>query len=369
MKIIDMHCDTIHRIWQENAKTNNTTAGKWNLENEELMLNPDKMKRGGYYVQNFAMFIEAYDDQLKRIDCFARFKELLAVFKEQMKLYEDRVGVVTNVSEILENDTKGRLSAFLTVEGGEACQGDIEKLHYLYDQGVRMMTLTWNYPNELGYPNIDRMQMEGSTGQVDYTAASSPYVPDTEHGLTKTGIEFVKEMERIGMIIDVSHLSDAGFYDVLDNTTKPFVASHSNARKVCPFVRNLTDEMIRMLGERGGVTGLNYCHDFLFDNEISMNRAKMNGTSNAEIELSSEKYLDQTCEKIAEHARHIVNVGGMGVLGLGSDFDGIPPYVGMPEADKLDHLAHALGKKGFSTDQIDNIYYGNVMRVYEDVLL
>ena len=261
------------------------------------------------------------------------------------------------------------LFAFLTVEGGEACQGDIEKLHYLYDQGVRMMTLTWNYPNELGYPNIDRMQMEGSTGQVDYTAASSPYVPDTEHGLTKTGIEFVKEMERIGMIIDVSHLSDAGFYDVLDNTTKPFVASHSNARKVCPFVRNLTDEMIRMLGERGGVTGLNYCHDFLFDNEISMNRVKMNGTSNAEIELSSEKYLDQTCEKIAEHARHIVNVGGMGVLGLGSDFDGIPPYVGMPEADKLDHLAHALGKKGFSTDQIDNIYYGNVMRVYEDVLL
>lgn len=420
MKIIDMHCDTIHRIWQENANTNKILAEKWNLESNELMLNLDKMKNGGYSVQNFAMFIEAYDNnvndsdtkdstdaecntdkimkestnQLKRIDCFARFNKLLDVFRKQMKLYEDRISMVTNISEIHENETKGKLSAFLTVEGGEACQGDIGKLHYLYEQGVRMMTLTWNFPNELGYPNIDMKKK-----------IFSPYVPDTENGLTETGIEFVKDMERIGMIIDVSHLSDAGFYDVYNNTEKPFVASHSNARKICPFVRNLTDDMIRKLGERGGVTGLNYCRDFLFRDEeikaidddildqliplgfedidmakrsnmnrigiyeIAMNRLKMNDISNAGLRSSLEKYMNWTCEKIAEHARHIVDVGGMGVLGLGSDFDGIPSYVGMPQADKLDHLAHALHKQGFTEEQIDDIFYNNVMRVYEDILM
>ena len=246
-------------------------------------------------------------------------------------------------------------------------------------------------------PDMEKKMKLESNGNI------SPFVPDTEYGLTEIGIEFVKEMERIGMIIDVSHLSDAGFYDVYNNTVKPFVASHSNARKICPFVRNLTDDMISKLGERGGVTGLNYCRDFLFRDEeieaidddileqliplgfedidmakrsnmnrigiyeIAMNRLKMNDKLNAKLRSSLEKYMDLTCEKIAEHARHIVDVGGMGVLGLGSDFDGIPSYVGMPQADKLDHLAHALHKQGFTEGQIEDIFYNNVMRVYEEM--
>ena len=364
MKIIDMHCDTIHKIWKANAAGENK-----NLADDAYMLNIPKMEKGGYSVQNFAMFIEAYDDigessitfntmrsdkkkayateTGKRIDCFQRFEELYKEFINQMNLYSDRISIVTNAEEILANEREGKLSALLTVEGGEACVGDVDKLSYLYDKGVRMMTLTWNYINELGYPNINGMRRN--------EPGFSPFIPDTEHGLTDTGIEFIKAMEDMGMIVDVSHLSDAGFYDVYNNTEKPFVASHSNAREVCPFVRNLTDDMIRKLGKRGGVTGLNYCRDFLF-------------TSAEEKEIVYDNYLDISCNKLAEHARHIVNVGGMGVLGLGSDFDGIHAYVGMPKADKMDHLANALHKNGFTEGQIDDIFYGNVMRVYREVL-
>ena len=394
VKIIDMHCDTIHKIWQNNAKENPEASVHENLESDELMINLEKMKQGGYSVQNFAMFIEADDTK----DCFKRFNDLLSVFREQMDIYKDIISPVTNASEIYENERIGKLSAFLTVEGGEACQGDIEKLHYLYAQGVRMMTLTWNFPNELGYPNIDAGKMKFK----DDSFRCSPYIPDTTHGLTDKGIEFVREMERIGMIIDVSHLSDAGFYDVLKYTKKPFVASHSNAREVCPFVRNLTDDMIRQLGERGGVTGLNYCHDFLFNDTIDEEmraiaykykfadkgldnidnegkskdyndryeqdrRIKDNNVSCDRGKIISERFMDITYNKIAEHARHIVNVGGMGVLGLGSDFDGIPCYSGMPEADRLNYLAYALHKQGFSDGQIEDIFYKNVMRVYKEL--
>ena len=377
MKIIDMHCDTIHKIWK-----NSVAGDKKNLDNDDYMLSISKMKNGGYVLQNFAMFVEAYDDKKdssladnvsyarasadnreegdvsegkgtkafdERIDCFRRFEDLYEEFCNQMNVLSDEISMVTKVSEIYANERNNRLSALLTVEGGEACLGDIDKLKALYDKGVRMMTLTWNYINELGYPNIDIMRQNES--------GFSPYIPDTEHGLTETGIEFVRTMEEIGMIVDVSHLSDAGFYDVYNNTTKPFVASHSNARAVCPIVRNISDDMIKKLGERGGVTGLNYCRDFLFSPEEIKESGKV-----------SENTLDITCDKIAEHAKYIANVGGVGVLGLGSDFDGIPVYGGMPEADKMDHLAHALNKAGFSDDRIDDIFYRNVLRVYAEVL-
>lgn len=377
MKIIDMHCDTIHKIWK------NKCNGKIkNLDSDDYMLSLSRMKKGGYLVQNFAMFIEAFDDnegsglpdnttyvsystekandvksqedikneKSVRIDCYKRFEDLYGEFVDQMKAFDNEISMVTKVSEIYENESKGRLSAFLTVEGGEACQGDIDKLKVLYDKGVRMMTLVWNYINEIGCPNIDIMRQNEK--------GFSPYIPDTVHGLTNTGIEFVKAMEDMGMIVDVSHLSDAGFYDVFNNTAKPFVASHSNARAICPIVRNITDDMIKKLGERGGVTGLNYCRDFLFTEKeiraIDINENVAN--------------IDIICDKIAEHAKHILNVGGVEVLGLGSDFDGIPVYAGMPQADKLEHLAHALHRAGYSDDRIDDIFYGNVMRVYEEVL-
>ncbi|MCM1498672.1 MAG: dipeptidase [Clostridium sp.] len=332
MKIIDMHCDTIHKLWE--AEKQGIDIG---LKSNDLMIDLEKMRKGGYQVQNFALFIEQKPEE----SSFRIFEELLAVFQREMERNAALISQVVNTKDILDNMDNGKMSALLTVEGGEACEGSLEKLSFLYEQGVRMMTLTWNYPNEIGYPNVD--------GKRDF------HTPDTIRGLTETGIAFVEEMERLGMIIDVSHLSDAGFYDVLRYTKRPFVASHSNARSVCPWVRNLTDDMISRIGERGGVIGLNYCADFL---------GEPVGTEAGHSLLEDKRGMAD----IVKHARHIADVGGMECLGLGSDFDGIPPYPGCPKAENMEALAQALAVEGFHESEIDRILYGNVFRLYREIL-
>ena len=229
-----------------------------------------------------------------------------------------------------------------TVEEGAVCKGRLGNLRLLYRLGVRMLTLTWNFPNELGWPNV-RIPEKASGSIPDFTT------PDREHGLTETGFDFLEEMERLGMIVDVSHLSDAGFWDVARTAKKPFVASHSNARAVCGNVRNLDDDMIRALAEKGGVTGLNFCTSFL------------------EEEKETEK-VHGNLEVIAAHARHIVNIGGEDCLGLGSDFDGIQTNDAIPDTSCLPSLADALEKAGFSGRQIDKIFCENVLRVYREIL-
>jgi len=204
-----------------------------------------------------------------------------------------------------------------------------------------MITLTWNYSNELGYPNADYRRP---------TPTSVRPEPDMENGLTETGIAFVEEMEKLGIIPDVSHLSDAGFYDVAKYTRKPFVASHSNARAVCYGRRNMADDMIRLLAEKGGVMGLNYQATFLIPRDTEGKRQP------------------GTIEAIVKHAKHIVNVGGIEVLGLGSDFDGITTHEELEGAQGMAKLYDALIKAGFTAAETDKIFTENVLRVYKDTL-
>lgn len=337
MRVIDMHCDTISRIL-ERRKRGETIS----LRENNLMIDLIKLKKGGYSVQNFALYVEQKEGE----SSFLKGKELLSVFNEEMSKNKDMISQVYTVRDILENEKEGKLSALLTVEEGGVCEGRMENLHFLYKAGVRMMTLTWNFPNEIGYPNFNK---EG-----DF------YKPNRKDGLTKTGIEFVQEMEKLRMIVDVSHLSDAGFYDVLKYTKAPFVASHSNARAVCPVVRNLTDDMIIKLAKRGGVIGLNYSVDFLRDHP---ERGKVDGKNPQNWGCGN-----ASLEDIAEHAKHIANVGGIECVGLGSDFDGIPPHPELPGADTMPELAQIMAKKGFSGSEIDKILYQNVFRLYKEVL-
>lgn len=323
MRIIDMHCDTISKIQARRMKGRET-----DINDPTLMANLPALKKGGYALQNFALYVDKGEHPFRQV------KELLDVFRQEMAANQDRIRQVTDTGQLLENERDGRLSALLTVEEGGVCEGELSKLKFLYEQGVRMMTLTWNYPNELGYPN--------------FSPNRNCYTPDTEHGLTGTGFAFVQEMEQMGMIVDVSHLSDAGFYDVAKVAKKPFVASHSNARAVCPWVRNLTDDMIRTLADRGGVIGLNFCGDFLRDDTVGQKAAGL--------------------ADVVRHARHMVNVGGIECVGLGSDFDGIPPYTGMPRAECMEELAEVFRQGEFSENEIDRIFYGNVFRVYKMIL-
>jgi membrane dipeptidase len=316
MKIVDMHCDTISKIYEERQN------GKQSLLRENSgHLDLVRMKKSGYLLQNFALFVDIKS-------CDDPWEQVMALYKvycTEMEQNKDLIAPVLKYEDIVNNEKYGKMSALLTVEEGAVCSGDIQKLEKLYELGVRMLTITWNYPNELGYPGVEN----GA-------------------GLTKKGIEFVSCMEEMGMIPDVSHLSDKGFMDVCNCTRKPFVASHSNARAVCNHSRNLTDEMIRMLADRGGVMGLNFCSDFVKEPEKNKQTADL--------------------KAFAAQARHITNVGGVEVLGLGSDFDGIDTNEAIPGAQSMDKLMHALKAEGFTETELEKIFFGNVLRLYKDLM-
>ncbi len=360
MKIVDMHCDTISRLLELEEKEMQEGL----LENTGH-LDLRRMKQSGYLLQNFALFVELVQGR----DPWEQVLKLYECYGCEMEKNQDLIAPVLRFEDIAANEEAGRMSALLTVEEGAVCEGELEKLEKLYDMGVRMLTLTWNFPNELGYPNrvsalTEKVQMlrkqlreypaESAEYQAFYAQARPVFdeylhTPNVTEGLTERGREFVARMEELGMIPDVSHLSDGGFYDVLAVTRKPFAASHSNARAVCPNVRNMTDDMIRKLAERGGVMGLNYCADFL-------------------EEMPAGRKNPGTVAAVVRHARHIVNVGGIGVLGLGSDFDGIPIHEELPGAESLGRLWDALKAAGFTERELDLVFCGNVLRVYHDTL-
>lgn len=331
MKVVDMHCDTISAIHKDRQKGLASSI----LENQ-LMVDLKKMQAGDYGLQNFALYTNLEEAQGRP---FEYCMELLDTFYTEMEAHEGLISVVRTYEDIEKNWRAGKMSALLTVEEGGVCEGRLGFLRDLYRLGVRMMTLTWNYPNELAYPNRREILEDGRTRVA----------PDDKRGLTDTGIAFVKEMERLGMIIDISHLNDAGIWDVFRHTGRPFVASHSNARAVASHPRNLTDEMIRALAERGGVMGINYYSCFLRD------------FGPEEKEISRISYM-------VEHMKHIRKVGGIAAIGLGSDFDGIDGELEMEDAGKLPLLAEVMRREGFTSSEIEAVFYKNVLRVYREIL-
>lgn len=348
MKVVDMHCDTISTLLKKNRAGENTS-----LRENSYHISLEKMKKGDYLLQNFALFVE-----LKKCkDPWQEVQELFSFYTQEMMENKDMIAPVLSYADIAANRLQGKMSAMLTVEEGGVCGGDIEKLRTLYKQGVRMMTLSWNYANELCYPNLDKKMREkidiakkgGNQSVVNMVTLNYLNTPNKEDGLTEKGIAFVQEMDALGMIVDVSHMSDAGFYDVLKYSKKPFVASHSNARKICPCVRNLSDTMIRKLAERGGVMGLNFCADFLMQVPVGVENPG-------------------TVAAVVSHAKHITAVGGIECIGLGSDFDGIDTHSQLTGADTMDLLWDALKRNGYTESQLDKIFTHNVLRVYEENL-
>lgn len=341
---VDMHCDTISGILEKRKKGKDVA-----LRENRMHIDLKRLKKSGYLLQNFALFVHLGSEE----DPWQQMMALYDVYRQEMERNQDLIAPVLCYQDIEKNRKEGKLSAMLTVEEGAVCKGELEKLHQIYDMGVRMMTLTWNYPNELGYPNLNRELGNAirAAGKSATDAQVKAYLntPNTTDGLTETGRQFVMEMDQMGMIPDVSHLSDAGFWDVYSCTKHPFVASHSNARAVCPHVRNLTDEMIRAMAERGCVTGLNFCADFLVQKPF--------GEPNP-----------GTIADIVAHAKHIYQVGGIEILGLGSDFDGIDTHEELQGAQGMERLADALVKGGFTQSQVDEIFFENVLRLYREVL-
>ena len=298
MKYIDLHCDAL------------TNEGVLQVTSENL-------RRGGCLLQCFAAFVD-----VRKCSPAGRFAQAVSLC-EKFDAMCKREGYrpVRKFSEIEE----GSLNAMLTVDKGGAIEGSLEKLEALFLRGVRMMTLTWNFENEIGAPNAN--------------AFGAP--TQTQTGLTAFGKTAVERMKELGMLADVSHGSDRLVRDVakiMKHT--PFVASHSNAREVFPHPRNLGDGEIRRIADSGGVIGLNFFDGF----------------------LSAEKSAAGQKAALIAHAEHLIKVGGENVLALGSDFDGIPenPYLKNPAC--MPRFIEALQKK-FGTRIAEKICRTNALRV------
>lgn len=328
MKVIDMHCDTISMI--DHCQREGKDVG---LRKNDLNISLEKMQKGDYLLQNFAMFTP-----LKQVDDPLLYAQhMIDTYYLEMDKNKDVIAPVLCYEDIKKNQQEGKMSALLTLEEGAVVHDDLAFLRNYYRLGVRMITLTWNYENGIGFPNFDM-----------HDESHGYHVYDDQNGLTSFGKAYVKECERLGIIIDVSHLSDAGFYDVLKYTTKPFVASHSNARSVCGHARNMSDDMIIQLAKRGGVMGINFAADFL--------------------EETHEEHALSKIESMVKHIVYIRDLAGIDCIGLGSDFDGIDQNLELKDASMMPQLYHALQKAQFSEEDIEKIFYKNVLRVYQQVL-
>lgn len=310
----DLHCDTLTRACDEGVK----------LRENNLHLDLIRRKSAGGGIQNFAIFLDAGKLHKREEDLFEKGKKYLEFYEKELLENADIAMPARNRKDIEECLKTGKTACILTLEEGAICKGNFDNLRFFYERGVRMMTLTWNYDNEL--------------------AASCTTKEDC--GLTKKGKEFVEEMERLGIIVDVSHLSDKGIYEIADMTRKPFVASHSNARAICPHRRNLTDEMIRLIAKKDGVIGLNF-----YENFLCADYRKMDAIEQRKV--------------LAAHVKHILNVGGEDCIAIGSDFDGIDTNPLLPEVTVILKIRDWLHTEGISERVLDKMYLGNVTRLYK----
>ena len=333
MKVWDLHCDTLYRLLGRED-----TAGEPAVEafaKDGGMLDLAKMRAGDYLLQCFACFVgleESPDPLLSALREADLFHRLLAA-------YPDDLVWVKSAADIDKLGEDGRIGAMLTIEEGAVCRDDLAILRDFYRLGVRMMTLTWNHQNGLGSPNIT----------PDYNEDTWPVKDPGAPGLTETGREFVAEMERLHMIVDVAHLSDAGIRDLLAIATRPFAASHSNARACCPHLRNLPDELLRAMGEKGCLIGLNYCPAFLDD-------------------TPDRKHCVGSVAQMARHAKYILNLAGEDALALGSDFDGIGGELEITGAQDLPLLAEGLVNEGIPARVVEKIFYKNARRFFRENL-
>ena len=321
-KTIDMHCDTLMRAYFRDKNDLFTCP--------EFDLDISRMIESGMMAQFFAIFVPSakvyarYEKEYKGDDEY--IDKCASIFNHTVQKHADVLAKATSAKDILDNYTSHKVSAVLTMEDGVAVQGDMNKLDYFHSLGVRALSLTWNYENCFGYPN-----------------SKDPEI--MQKGLKDFGKEAVKHMQEIGMLVDVSHLSDGGFYDVYKLSKVPFIATHSNARALCNHSRNMTDDMILKLHEKGGVMGINICPDFLDDTP---------GNKDSKI--------SRLCDMI-EHEKEIA---GIEVCAIGTDIDGTHGNFEMKGPCDSNKLFDELIRRGFSTSDIEKIAYKNIIRVMNE---
>jgi membrane dipeptidase len=353
--VFDAHCDTVMRILEQNVDIG--------VRSKEGHIDIPRAREGGLNVQVFAMWIEP--DFWPHRAAFRTLKYADAMFRT-LKKHSDKLGLALTVKDARRLVKDGKLAVFLGIEGGHAIEDSLATLRMFHRLGVRVMTLTWwHNTNWAG----------GSGGKPK------------NQGLTDFGKKVVREMNRLGMVIDVSHVSDRTFFDVLEVTTKPVIASHSCVRAICDHHRNLSDKMLKALAKNGGVIGINYYLGFL-DPEVNRQEQALWKKLDPELEKLEKKYKDDRktlvqkrrelfrsyrtkppkvpIDRLIEHIDHVVKVAGVDHVGLGSDFDGcsITPQ-GLDDTSDLPLITEKLLERGYSQEDIEKILGGNLLRVFE----
>lgn len=317
--IVDLHCDTL-------TFGADSPGGKDRLAKSRGHLDIPRMQAGGALLQCFAVFAPAEPlrpDTLLGKDPLTIFEVCRSWYEGELLENRETLAPVFVFEDIEKNRQAGKISALFTLEDGAAmaAMGGPEAA---YEKGVRMVALTWNFPNALGFPN-----------------SQDPAV--MERGLTDLGREAVLRMQTLGMVVDVSHLSDGGFWDVARLLQGPFLASHSNARAIKDHTRNLTDDQLRALADHGGAVGLNFCSAFVGPE------------------------AETTVEGLLRHAQHIRQVAGVETLALGSDFDGISNALEFGDYAGLPRLLRAF-EKAFTSRELELISHKNALRVLRDCI-
>lgn len=305
----DGHCDTIVKIYNE----------KEQLKKNNKHLDLERIGNFEHTLQFFAVWLhpQYYPIALRQTLAYIQF------YFDQLAANADHISHVFSYADILKNQKKGKISAILAIEGGEALEGEITTLQILYRLGVRAMTLTWNHRNALA---------DGVGEDI------------TGGGLTHFGRKAVAEMNRLGMVVDVSHLNEAGFWDVDKIAEAPYIASHSNAKAICNVPRNLSDQQLKAIADKGGVSGLNFYPSFLTENGKASIR------------------------NVMEHIDYIMHLTGEDFISLGGDFDGIDSTPeGLSDSSYIVELFHRI-ERTYGRRVADKISHENLLRVLKNVL-
>ena len=369
--VIDTHADTPQRFVDENYDlADPLNGGNWNLESAE---------KGNLGAEFFSIWV---DPEANKGYFARRTLILIDAVKQQVAKHSDKMMFVTSPEGIELAHREHKIAALMGIEGGHSIEDSIALLRQFYALGVRYMTLTWSNSN--GWAD--------SSGDIN-----DPNVPHTKEGLSEFGKDVVYEMNRLGMMVDVSHVSDRTFFRTLIITRAPIIASHSGARALCDAPRNMTDDMLRAIansggpGSKGGVVQVNFYSAFVSQKYRDAQKAMQPEVDKAgqalkdkykaegkespshEIEKLQRQYADRIprppLSDLIDQIDHIAKVAGIDHVGLGSDFDGVDGQLpeGIDSPADIPKIIAALMQRGYSAEDCRKILGGNLLRVFREV--
>jgi len=364
--IVDTHADTPQRFLDEGydiGSTNPNDIGHISLE---------KAGRGNLGAEFFSIWVDPQTNQ----GSYARHSfDLIDSVYEQAAHHPDRMMMAFSTDDIERAHRQHKLAALMGIEGGHSIENDIHLLRDFYRLGVRYMTLSWSNTNEWA----------DSSGDIN-----DPKVPH-HNGLTDFGQQVVLEMNRLGMMVDISHVADKTFWDAIATTKAPVIASHSSARALVNAPRNMTDDMLKAVAKNGGVVQVNFFNGFDDENfrkaldeqakdqaaaiQKFLEEQKVQGKPVDYIQVDRierewmAKIPRPPLKSLIDHIDHIAKIAGVDHVGLGSDFDGVSGATpqGIDSAADLPKITQALLERGYSAEDIDKILGGNLMRVFREV--